>query len=148
MYIVNCVCFKMNKRSKINVNSPVDLWTICSECGKSMKLGRYVTKVIPITFSLRPNSQIQNGGCGRHFKMAAIFLFWKKLEITVEKYYIDKFWWNLVHSLHIIITSILLLHTLEYWKRSLMVAFISLILVFEIFPLPIIPVFAALDLLE
>ena len=57
-------------------------------------------------------------------KMAAIFLFWKKLEITVEKYYIDKFWWNLVHSLHIIITSILLLHTLEYWKRSLMVAFI------------------------
>ena len=125
-FLILCVSFleKCILTRKKTHYSPVDLWKYCSKCGKSMKLGRYVTKVIPITFSLRPNSQIQNGGCGRHFKMAAIFFFWKKLEITVEKYYIDKFWWNLVHSLHIIITSILLLHTLEYWKRSLMVAFI------------------------
>ena len=80
-------------------------------------------------------------------KWPTFIFFGRKLEITVEKYCIDKFWWNLVHSLHIIIKSISLLHTLEYWKPSLMVAFISLILVFEIFPLPIIPVFAALDLL-
>ena len=68
--------------------------------------------------------------------MATIFFFWKKN--LVEKYCIDKFLWNLVHSLHIIIKSISLLHTLEYWKPSLMVALISSILVFEIFPVPII----------
>ena len=59
-------------------NSPVDLWNNCSEWGKSMKLGRYVAKVIPITFSLRPNTLIQNHGCGGNFKMATIFFFWKK----------------------------------------------------------------------
>ena len=46
--------------------------TYCSECGKSMKLGRYVAKVIPITFSLRPNSKINICRNGGHFESSSL----------------------------------------------------------------------------